>query len=163
MTMWMATSCWPRRETADEKLITERGQAVHLHGLTMAVKISHDTKGIRTTYGSPLSKQHIPTLTGWLWNERKQVEPSSWARPTFLRLAAHQLSTLSLDIRAIYRSDQRTWAGARWRRRRTGVRLWRLLADGSDMGGRAEPRNSAMWWDFVNPRAATETRAGKLG
>jgi amidase len=31
-----------------------------LHGLPVAVKDLHDTKGIRTTYGSPLFKEHIP-------------------------------------------------------------------------------------------------------
>src|SRR5882762_1833445 len=45
--------------TADEKLI-KSGPSGPLHGLPLAVKDLHDTKGIRTTYGSPLFKQHIP-------------------------------------------------------------------------------------------------------
>src|SRR5947209_4223561 len=32
-----------------------------LHGLPVAHKDLHDTKGIRTTYGSPLFKDHVPT------------------------------------------------------------------------------------------------------
>ena len=31
-----------------------------LHGLPVAVKDLHDTRGIRTTYGSPLHKSHVP-------------------------------------------------------------------------------------------------------
>src|SRR6267142_5150040 len=44
---------------ADERLMTS-GPIGPLHGLPVAVKDLHDTKGIRTTYGSPLFKDHIP-------------------------------------------------------------------------------------------------------
>ncbi len=44
---------------ADEHLMTSKPVGA-LHGLPVAVKDLHDTKGIRTTYGSPLFKDHIP-------------------------------------------------------------------------------------------------------
>jgi amidase len=44
---------------ADERL-AKSGPVGPLHGLPVAVKDLHDTKGIRTTYGSPLFKDHIP-------------------------------------------------------------------------------------------------------
>src|SRR4030095_12988580 len=44
---------------ADERLRKD-GPVGPLHGLPVAVKDLHDTKGIRTTYGSPLFKDHIP-------------------------------------------------------------------------------------------------------
>jgi amidase len=44
---------------ADERLM-KSGPMGPLHGLPVAVKDLHDTKGIRTTYGSPLFKDHIP-------------------------------------------------------------------------------------------------------
>lgn len=44
---------------ADERLM-KKGPTGALHGLPVAVKDLHDTKGIRTTYGSPLFKEHIP-------------------------------------------------------------------------------------------------------
>ncbi len=44
---------------ADERLA--RGQEVGpLHGLPVAHKDLHDTAGIRTTYGSPIYKDHVP-------------------------------------------------------------------------------------------------------
>src|SRR5262245_23196070 len=44
---------------ADERLMKD-GPIGPLHGLPVAVKDLHDTKGIRTTYGSPLFKDHVP-------------------------------------------------------------------------------------------------------
>lgn len=44
---------------ADERLV-KSGPVGPLHGLPVAVKDLHDTKGIRTTYGSPLFKDHVP-------------------------------------------------------------------------------------------------------
>jgi len=46
-------------QAADERLRKD-GPVGPLHGLPVAVKDLHDTKGIRTTYGSPLFKDHIP-------------------------------------------------------------------------------------------------------
>jgi amidase len=44
---------------ADERLM-KNDTVGPLHGLPVAVKDLHDTKGIRTTYGSPIFKDHIP-------------------------------------------------------------------------------------------------------
>ena len=54
-----------------------------LHGLPVAVKDLHDTRGIRTTYGSPLHKSHVPdSIAAWCRGRRRR-EPSCWARRTY--------------------------------------------------------------------------------
>ena len=52
----------PERALADAAaLLRSRGEPGLLHGLPVAVKDLVDTAGIRTTYGSPLFADHVPT------------------------------------------------------------------------------------------------------
>jgi amidase len=46
---------------AADKLLAHGEWLGPLHGLPVAHKDLHDTEGIRTTYGSPLFKDHVPT------------------------------------------------------------------------------------------------------
>ena len=45
---------------AADEAVSKRNSLGPLHGLPVAVKDLVDTKGIRTTYGSPLFKDHVP-------------------------------------------------------------------------------------------------------
>jgi amidase len=50
------------KQARDTDAAAARGQWLGpLHGLPVAHKDLHDTKGIRTTYGSPIFKDHVPT------------------------------------------------------------------------------------------------------
>src|SRR5437879_3478163 len=44
-----------------------------LHGLPAVYKDLHDTKGIRTTYGSPLFRDHVPTQDSLIVERIKQA------------------------------------------------------------------------------------------
>jgi amidase len=51
-----------RREAAAADAALGRGEAPGpLHGLPMAIKDLEDTAGMRTTYGSPIYRDHVPT------------------------------------------------------------------------------------------------------
>jgi amidase len=52
-----------------------------LHGLPVAIKDVTPTAGIRTTYGSPLFKDNVPTEDAEAVRRLKAAQ-SCWARPT---------------------------------------------------------------------------------
>src|SRR4051794_41101400 len=53
-----------------------------LHGLPVAHKDLRETRGIRTTFGSPLYRDYIPPQTIWLWIGYRAPVRSRSARPT---------------------------------------------------------------------------------
>src|SRR5882762_953717 len=131
-------------------------------GFRWLSKISTTPRGFGQPTALLSSNSTSRTLTVWLWNERKQVEPSSWARPTFLSLAwAHKLSTLSLDLRAIPTIRPRPEGGAPVEKPSHWGAVWRRWLTAATWAARcATPASSATWWGFVHLQGAYRTRAG---
>jgi amidase len=50
-----------REAAAAERALGRDGAVGPLHGLPMAIKDLEDTAGMRTTYGSPIHRDHVPT------------------------------------------------------------------------------------------------------
>lgn len=63
-----------RAQAAAADASLARGEAVGaLHGLPVAHKDTTDTKGIRTTYGSPLYRDHVPTANALIVERIQQA------------------------------------------------------------------------------------------
>ena len=123
-----------------------------LHGLPVAHKDLHDTKGIRTTYGSPIFKDHVPnadTLIVHRIREAGAVTLGKTNAPIRRRIA---------DVQSLIWSDEKSLRSLQdmWRFKRGAAVALACgmvpIADGSDTGGSL--RNPASFSSVVGFRTS---------
>lgn len=122
-----------------------------LHGLPMAHKDTHRTKGIRTTFGSPLFRDHIPATDDLIIERLHCAGAISIGKTNTPEFAAgsHTFNTVFGVTRNPY--DHSRSAGGSSGGAAAGVALgMHPIADGSDMGGSL--RNPASFCGVVGMR-----------
>jgi hypothetical protein len=144
---------------ADE--LQARGETLGpLHGLPVAHKDLLDTRGIRTTYGSPLYKDNIPTDDDIVVARMQRAGAITIGKTNTPEFGAGSQHSIRSSARPAIRMTRRRRAVARpvgppsrWR---AGWRRWRVEAT------RAAPfairPHSAMWWASGRRLAASPTR-----
>lgn len=149
-------------QRADD-LLAKGAQPGPLHGLPVAHKDLVDTRGIRTTYGSPLFKDHVPTENDIVVDRLQQAGAITIGKTNTPEFGAgsQTFNTVFGATRNPY-DPSKTCGGS------SGGAAVALacgmipIADGSDMGGSL--RNPAAWCNIVgfrpspgrvpNPKAA---------
>ena len=139
-------------EAADEALA--RGEEVGpLHGLPIAHKDLIDTKGIRTTYGSPIFKDHVPEQDGLIIERLKQAGAISIGKTNMPEFAAG-----SQTFNRVFGATRNPYDLSKTCGGSSGGAAVALacgmipLADGTDMGGSL--RNPANYCNVVGFRVS---------
>ena len=139
-------------EAADEALA--RGEEVgRLHGLPIAHKDLIDTKGIRTTYGSPIFKDHVPEQDGLIIERLKQAGAISIGKTNMPEFAAG-----SQTFNRVFGATRNPYDLSKTCGGSSGGAAVALacgmipLADGTDMGGSL--RNPANYCNVVGFRVS---------
>lgn len=135
---------------ADE--LTARGEDVGpLHGLPIAHKDTSNTKGIRTTFGSLVFADHIPTEDHLIVERLRQAGAITTGKTNVPEFGAgsHTFNALFGATRNPYDTSRSSGgsSGGAAAALATGMQP---LADGSDMGGSL--RNPAAWCNVVGLR-----------
>ncbi|MEM7344034.1 MAG: amidase [Chloroflexota bacterium] len=137
-------------KAADEAL--SKGEATGpLHGLPMAHKDLADTKGIRTTYGSPIFKDHVPEQDSLLIERLKKS-----GALTFGKTNTPEFGAGSQTFNAVFGATRNPYDLSKTCGGSSGGAAVALacglapLADGSDMGGSL--RNPASFCNVVGLR-----------
>ncbi len=137
---------------ADERLA--RGQAVGpLHGLPVAHKDLHDTAGMRTTYGSPIYADHIPTADALCVRRLKEAGAT-----TIGKTNTPEFGLGSQTFNAVFGATLNPWDLTKTCGGSSGGAAVALacgmvpIADGSDMGGSL--RNPANFNNVVGFRCS---------
>ena len=139
-------------EAADEALA--RGEEVGpLHGLPIAHKDLIDTKGIRTTYGSPIFKDHVPEQDGLIIERLKQAGAISIGKTNMPEFAAG-----SQTFNRVFGATRNPYDLSKTCGGSSGGAAVALacgmipIADGTDMGGSL--RNPANYCNVVGFRVS---------
>ncbi|MGW5737742.1 MULTISPECIES: amidase [Streptomyces] len=136
--------------TADEA--TAHGEPLGpLHGLPVAHKDTHDTRGIRTTYGTPLLADHVPERDELIVERIRAAGAITIGKTNVPEFAAgsHTVNPLFGATRNPY--DLRRSAGGSSGGAAAALACgMHPLADGSDMGGSL--RNPASFCNVVGLR-----------
>ncbi|MGB0389176.1 MAG: amidase [Ardenticatenaceae bacterium] len=137
---------------ADEALA--RGEEVGvLHGLPMAHKDLADTKGIRTTYGSPIFKDHVPEQNGLIVERLQQAGAISIGKTNTPEFGAGSQTFNSLFGATRNPYDLSKTCGGSSGGAAVALACGMIpLADGSDMGGSL--RNPANYCNVVGFRVS---------
>ena len=146
---------------ADERLA--RGQAVgSLHGLPVAHKDLHDTAGMRTTYGSPIYADHIPTADALCVRRLKDA-----GAITIGKTNTPEFGLGSQTFNAVFGATLNPWDLTKTCGGSSGGAAVALacgmvpIADGSDMGGSL--RNPANFNNVVGFRCSPGRMPGPPG
>jgi amidase len=124
-----------------------------LHGLPVAHKDLHDTAGIRTTYGSPIYKDHVPTHDALIVERIKKAGAITVGKTNTPEFGAG-----SQTFNAVFGSTRNPYDLTKTCGGSSGGAAVALacgmvpLADGSDMGGSL--RNPASFCNVVGLRTA---------
>jgi amidase len=107
-----------------------------LHGLPVAVKDLHETKGIRTTYGSPLQKNNVPDFDCRVVQREKEAGAITLGKTNVpeLGLGSQTFNPVFGATRNPY-DPTKTCGGSTGGGAVTVACGMAPLADGSDMGG----------------------------
>ncbi|MFG2141235.1 amidase [Streptomyces sp. NPDC048650] len=135
---------------ADERLA--RGEAVPpLHGLPIAFKDTHLTRGMRTTYGSPLYTDHVPDRDELVVERLQQAGAIRLGKTNVPEFAAgsHTFNTVFGTTRNPYDTTRSAGGSSGGAAAALAAGL-QPLADGSDMGGSL--RNPASFCNVVGLR-----------
>ncbi len=137
-------------KAADDALA--RGEAVEpLHGLPIAHKDLADTKGIRTTYGSPIFADHVPTQNGLIVERLQQA-----GALTIGKTNTPEFGAGSQTFNAVFGETRNPYDVSKTCGGSSGGAAVALasgmipIADGSDMGGSL--RNPASFCNVVGFR-----------
>ncbi|MGH9075061.1 MAG: amidase, partial [Acidimicrobiales bacterium] len=141
-----------RARAADEALARPGGQALGpLHGLPVAHKDLFETKGVRTTYGSPLFADHVPTV------DAAVVERLAGAGAVAMgKTNTPEFGAGSQTFNAVFGVTRNPYDPAKTPGGSSGGAAAALatgmvaIADGSDMGGSL--RNPASFCNVVGMR-----------
>ncbi|MDI2029155.1 amidase [Saccharopolyspora sp. TS4A08] len=137
---------------ADERLAS--GAAVGpLHGLPMAHKDTHDTAGLRTTYGSPLLADNVPAQDELVVERLKAAGAVTMGKTNVPEFAAgsHTFNPVFGTTANPYAPDRSAGGSSGGAAASLACRM-QPLADGSDMGGSL--RNPASFNNVVGLRPA---------
>lgn len=138
--------------SADERLAS--GAPVGpLHGLPIAHKDTHDTAGIRTTYGSPLLADHVPDRDELVVERLKAAGTIAMGKTNVPEFAAgsHTFNPVFGTTANPYALDRSAGGSSGGAAASLACRM-QPLADGSDMGGSL--RNPASFCNVVGLRPA---------
>jgi amidase len=135
---------------ADERLV--HGEEIGpLHGLPVAHKDTHDTAGIRTTYGSPLLADNVPALDALMVERMRAAGAITIGKTNVPEFAAgsHTVNPVFGATRNPYDLG-RSAGGSSGGAAAALACGMHALADGSDMGGSL--RNPASFCNVVGLR-----------
>jgi len=119
-----------------DEMIIQSGPVGPLHGLPMTHKDSHNTKGIRTTQGSPLFADHVPVKNDLVIQRLQNAGAVSTGKTNVPEFAAG-----SHTFNKVFGTTMNPYANARSAGGSSGGVAAALasriqpLGDGSDMGG----------------------------
>ncbi|TAM91467.1 MAG: amidase [Jatrophihabitans sp.] len=135
---------------ADEQFAAGR-EVGPLHGLPLAVKDTHETAGIRTTYGSPIFETHVPDRDELVVQRERAAGAVVVGKSNVPEFAAgsHTFNPLFGATRNPY-DLSRTAGGSSGGAAAALATGMVALADGSDMGGSL--RNPASFCNVVGLR-----------
>ena len=136
---------------AADELQAKRGTLGPLHGLPIAHKDLVDTKGIRTTYGSPLFKDFVPEVDALLVERIRHAGAVLLGKTNTPEFGAgsHTFNTIFGPTRNPY-DLSKTCGGSSGGAAVTLATGMLPIADGSDMGGSL--RNPAAFCNIVGFR-----------
>ncbi|MFC7340036.1 amidase [Saccharopolyspora griseoalba] len=137
---------------ADERFA--RGEEVGpLHGLPMAHKDTHETAGLRTTFGSPLFAEHVPERDELIVQRLKGAGAITFGKTNVPEFAAgsHTFNQVFGTTANPYAANRSAGGSSGGAAASLACRM-QPLADGSDMGGSL--RNPASFCNVVGLRPA---------
>ncbi|MCA9863359.1 MAG: amidase [Thermomicrobiales bacterium] len=126
-----------RAQAAAADAALARGDAVGpLHGLPIAHKDTTDTKGIRTTYGSPLYRDHVPTANALIVERLQQAGAVPLGKTNVPEFGAGSQTFNTLFGATLNPYDLTKTPGGSSGGAATALATGMIpIADGSDLGG----------------------------
>ncbi|TNC20084.1 amidase [Amycolatopsis alkalitolerans] len=136
-----------------DRLLAAGAPVGPLHGIPMAHKDTHDTAGIRTTYGSPVLRDNVPEADELIVERLRAAGVITLGKTNVPEFAAgsHTFNPLFGATRNPYRPDRSAGGSSGGAAAALACGL-HPLADGSDMGGSL--RNPASFNNVVGLRPA---------
>ncbi|QVQ55131.1 amidase [Spiractinospora alimapuensis] len=140
-----------RAAEADDRLAA--GEPVGpLHGVPVAHKDTHDTAGVRTTYGSPIYSEHVPDQDSLVVERMREAGAISLGKTNTPEFAAGSHTFNPVFGTTVNPYDTSKSAGGSSGGAAAGLATGMFaLADGSDMGGSL--RNPAAFNNVVGLRS----------
>ncbi|MGD8149572.1 amidase [Ornithinimicrobium sp. Y1694] len=139
------------RAAAADRRAAEGGELPVLHGVPMTHKDTHATRGIRTTMGSPLLAEHVPTHTDLVVQRLWDAGVIATGKNNVPEFAAgsHTFNPVFGATGNPYDTSRSVGGSSGGAAAALAARI-QALADGSDMGGSL--RNPAAWCNVVGLR-----------
>jgi amidase len=138
---------------AADRMLARRGAVGPLHGLPVAHKDLVDTKGIRTTRGSPIFKDHVPTEDALIVERLRQAGAITVGKTNTPEFGAGSQTFNEVFGETLNPFDLTKTCGGSSGGAAVALACGMLpIADGSDMGGSL--RNPASFCNVVGLRPA---------